>query len=181
MPRKNTLTYLLRNNILVHLNSLLVPGDQLQRRFEQFIGDQKILKQNSLEKAAAFTYYICKDWKMLRGAEGALIAFESTISSLYVTEEKIIVGSFEGELMFFDKVSMVCIGRLSVSVAIKTINNSYNKYVCLCLQDDSVQVLDLSTNSFLNIIGHRSFTSQSIMIDSETLLISSFDGTISIT
>lgn len=178
--RKQTITYLLRNNIIVHLNSLSVTADQLQRRFEQFIGDTKTLKINILEKAGAFTYFICRDWKMLRNGEGAILAFETTISSMYVTDDRIIVGSFDGDLLFFDRASMVCVEKISISVAIKTINN-FNKYICLCLQDDSVQLLDLSKNAFLSIVGHRSFTSQSAMIDQKTLLISSFDGTISLT
>jgi hypothetical protein len=104
------------------------------------------------------------------------------VASLFVTDDRIIVGSFDGDLLFFDRASMVCVDKILVSVSIKTITNCNNsKYICLCLQDDSVQVLNLTQNCFLNIVGHRSFTSQCALIDPKTILIASFDGTISLT
>lgn len=68
IQRKQSLVYLLRSNTLVHLNSLAVPADQLQKKFEQFSNDSKLLKHNSMEKAGNFTYFIGKEWKMLRNS-----------------------------------------------------------------------------------------------------------------
>jgi hypothetical protein len=50
----------------------------------------------------------------------------------------------------------------------------------LCLQDDCIQILDLSKNRYVNIFGHKSFTNHS-EVHENFLLVSSFDGSLSVT
>jgi hypothetical protein len=51
----------------------------------------------------------------------------------------------------------------------------------LSLQDDSAQIIDLPKGIFVNLVGHHSFVSQTAIIENNTALLSSFDGTISLT
>jgi hypothetical protein len=96
VQRKQNLIYLLRNSIVVNLNNIIVPVDQLQVKFELIVKNINTMKKNTIEKADGCTYYICKDWRMVRNNEGSIIAFDSTISCMTVSDELIVMGSFEG-------------------------------------------------------------------------------------
>jgi hypothetical protein len=94
VQRKQNLTYLLRNNIVVNLNNVIMPVDQLQVKFELIVKSMPLLKKNTIDKAHGCTYYICKDWRMIKNSDGSIIAFDSTISCMTVSDELIVLGSF---------------------------------------------------------------------------------------
>lgn len=64
-------------------------------------------------------------------------------------------------------------------IAIKHLSLIENILV-LCLQDDYTQLINLSTNKYVNLTGHNSFTGCAIGLKS-TILLGSYDGNISIT
>jgi hypothetical protein len=75
VQRKQNLTYLLRNNIVVNLNNVIMPVDQLQVKFELIVKSMPLLKK-------------------IKNSDGSIIAFDSTISCMTVSDELIVLGSF---------------------------------------------------------------------------------------
>lgn len=180
VQRNQSLTYLLRNSMVVALQNVTVVGDVLQQKFELIMKSLPHLKRNSMEKVQDCTYFVCNLWRMVRNSEGTIVAFDSAVSCMTLTEDMLIIGSFEGDVYLFDRASMLCIERLSVSIAIRSISE-HNRLLLLSLQDDSAQLIDLGKVTFINLTGHRSFVSQAVMVESTTALLASFDGTISLT
>lgn len=94
VQRGQSLTYLLRNSIIVALQNVSVVGDALQIQFELIMKNATALRQNSMEKVQNSTYYVCQDWRLVRNNEGTIIAFDSTLSCMAITDDLLIVGSF---------------------------------------------------------------------------------------
>lgn len=144
----------------------------------------ELSKEESKRGGILVGWYKCKDWKMVASRDGSIFEFTHNVSAYHMAEDRVFVGNFEGELITFDRGSMSCLERINVGASIKNINYCY-KYIVLCLQDDSLQIIEQSSAAYLNIIGHKSFTSHAQVVDLTgiglTLFATSFDGCFSFT
>ncbi|CAM6000977.1 unnamed protein product [Sphagnum balticum] len=112
--------------MVVSLHNVGAPGDLLQQKFELVMKNLTNLKRNSMEKVEDCTYFVCKDWRLVRNNEGTIVAFDSAISCMQLTDDLLIVGSFEGEVCLFDRASMLCLERIFTSIAIRSIPSTRN-------------------------------------------------------
>ena len=133
-----------------------------------------------METISNCTYFVAKTYKMVRNSQGFILAFNSTVSCMVLTQERVIVGNFLGEIFLFDVATTVCVHKLATQSAIRSISLNLG-HMFVCMQNDTAQIINLLNQSFINISGHKSFTSQAATIDDKHVLIASFDGTLSLT
>ena len=68
------------------MNSMVVPIDQLQKKYELITGNESKLKENVMETVSNCTYFVTKTHKMVRNSEGFILAFNSTVSCMVLTQ-----------------------------------------------------------------------------------------------
>jgi hypothetical protein len=130
------------------------------------------------------SWYACKDWQMVCSREGVIFEFTSNVSTYHLAEEKLFVANFDGELLTFDRATMGCLEKITVGSTIRSLNHCY-RYLILCLQDDSIQLIEQGANITLKVLGHKSFPSRAQVVDISgvglALLATSLDGCLSLT
>ena len=172
-------SFLFRNGILVLTAGVDSNMEDIQKKFDWVASQSSSLAKNTMSITEKFVYYICSEYKMVRDRDRCIIGFTSTVSSYEVTQSSLFVGTFNGMFLELDTESYHCIRKIETVIAIKHLALIENILV-LCLQDDYTQLVDLSTNKYVNLTGHNSFTGCALGLRS-TILLGSYDGNISIT
>lgn len=179
MTRKSSPSFLFRNGVLSIMDGVDSSMEDVQKKFDWMVSQVSQISKNTMVAAGKYIYSVCNEYKLMRDGEKCVIGFNNTVSSYEISESSLFVGTFNGMLFEFEMEAYHCIRKIETVIAIKHLSLISN-ILALCLQDDYTQLIDLSTNRYVNLTGHNSFTGCVIDMKS-SILLGSYDGSISIT
>lgn len=96
---------------------------------------------------------------MMRNNQGAIVSYTNGVSCHHISEEFMFVGMFNSVFRIYNRANMQCIEKILFFSPVKNISSSIFNLLCVCLQDDTVVVINLANRMFLRILGHKSFVS----------------------